>query len=147
MGVKPFFSYFGGKWTLAPRYPKPEHGTIVEPFAGSAGYAIRYPDREVILVERAPVIEGDYSAAPDVEATWFVDPPYIGSRHHYLARVDSLRSLSTWCRTRRGLTIVCEQDGAEWLPFTPFRAAKSISRGSYGEVVCIQRDAVNTPSE
>jgi hypothetical protein len=25
---------------------------IIEPFAGSAGYATRYPDREVVLVER-----------------------------------------------------------------------------------------------
>jgi hypothetical protein len=51
---RPFFSYFGGKWTLAPRYPALEHDLVVEPFAGSAGYATRYPDREVVLVERAP---------------------------------------------------------------------------------------------
>jgi hypothetical protein len=29
---------------------------IIEPFAGSAGYATGYPDREVVLVERAPHI-------------------------------------------------------------------------------------------
>ncbi len=54
--IRPFFSYFGAKWRLAPRYPAPAHRTIVEPFAGSAGYACRYPDHRVILVERDPVI-------------------------------------------------------------------------------------------
>lgn len=226
--MRPFFSYFGGKWTLAPHYPAPGLGDrIVEPFAGSAGYATRYPDREVILVERSPliaslwrwlvgvsvdevmalpldpakteglcegaksligfwcargrcrpartlgsawlrsgkwpssfwgesararvatqvtqirhweIIEGDYSRAPDVNAFWFVDPPYVGARH-YLARVDSFEALGDWCRSRRGTVIVCEQTGAEWLPFVPFRQAKSISRGQYGEVVYLQEVA------
>jgi hypothetical protein len=30
----------------------------VEPFAGAAGYSTRYPDRNVILVDRDPVITG-----------------------------------------------------------------------------------------
>lgn len=37
-------------------YPAPRHRTIVEPFAGAAGYSLRYPDRDVILVERYHVI-------------------------------------------------------------------------------------------
>lgn len=52
----PLFSYFGSKWTIATSYPAPMHRTIVEPFAGSAGYALRYASREVILVERDPVV-------------------------------------------------------------------------------------------
>lgn len=221
--MRPFFSYFGSKWTLAPAYPPPEHAMVIEPFAGSAGYATRYADREVILVERFPqlaalwrwligvsvdevmalpldvektdglrdeaksligfwcargrvrpantarsrwmtsgrwpssfwgerirqrtaeqvqrirhwrVIEGDYTSAPDVEATWFIDPPYIGARH-YLARVADYDALGEWCRRRRGLTVVCEQSGATWLPFTPFRTAKSLTHESYVEVAWI----------
>ena len=222
-GLRPFFSYFGGKWALAPKYPKPEHGVIVEPFAGSAGYATRYPEQEVILVERCPriaamwrwligvsadevmalpvdlenfsaldglpapaqtlirfwhargrtrppttfsswkrqgkwptsfwgisvrervaiqvqairhwkMIEGDYTDAPDVQATWFVDPPYEASRH-YPERPDSYSALARWCRARRGCVIVCEQQNAKWLPFRPFSVAKSISRSQYKEVV------------
>lgn len=229
IGIRPFFSYFGGKWTLAPKYPAPEHAMIVEPFAGSAGYATRYPEREVVLVEKAPhiamlwrwligvsvdevmslpvdlndlndlgnlsdpaqtlirfwcargrtrtpstisswmtsgkwpasfwgvyardriaaqvqairhwrVIEGDYTDAPDVLATWFVDPPYEGDRH-YCARVASYPALAAWCLARRGLVIACEQGDASWLPFRRFRNAKNIARGAYKEVVWTQRKA------
>jgi len=54
--LRPFFSFFGGKWTLSTRYPAPAYPTIVEPFAGSAGYSTRFADRDVILVEREPVV-------------------------------------------------------------------------------------------
>lgn len=54
--LKPFWRYFGGKWRAAPRYPAPAHRSIVEPFAGAAGYSLRYADRHVVLVERDPTI-------------------------------------------------------------------------------------------
>lgn len=58
--LRPFFRYYGGKWRSVERglYPHPLHERIVEPFAGSAGYALHYPSREVVLVERDPVIAG-----------------------------------------------------------------------------------------
>lgn len=55
-GLRPFWRYYGGKWRLAPRYPAPRYSTIIEPFAGAAGYSLRYPDRRVILVEKYPTI-------------------------------------------------------------------------------------------
>jgi hypothetical protein len=55
-GLRPFWRYYGGKWRSAPKYPPPRHATIIEPFAGAAGYSLRYPDREVILVEKYHVI-------------------------------------------------------------------------------------------
>lgn len=39
--LKPFWRYYGGKYRAAPRYPVPLHRTIVEPFAGAAGYSLR----------------------------------------------------------------------------------------------------------
>lgn len=56
--LRPFWRYYGAKWRLAPRYPAPRHDTIIEPFAGAAGYSLRYPNRRVILVEKYPVIAG-----------------------------------------------------------------------------------------
>lgn len=209
--LRSFWSYYGAKWQLVPRYPAPEHGLIVEPFAGSACYALAYPERDVVLAESDPVVAGlwrwligaspsdvldlpdpepgqdiaeldvpeparhligfwcargqirprrhaggswmtehkarrpgsfwgrparemiarqvhairhwrvvdDYRECPDQEATWFVDPPYRGPGRHYRhgsARLD-FGSLASWCRSRRGLRIVCEQRGADWLPF------------------------------
>lgn len=46
------FSYFGSKTTVAKFYPPPQHDTIIEPFAGTAKYALRYYDRDVILVDK-----------------------------------------------------------------------------------------------
>ena len=56
--MKPMFSYFGAKWRLSKYLPAPREGlTIVEPFAGSACYSLRYgANREVLLVDKNPVI-------------------------------------------------------------------------------------------
>lgn len=45
------FSYYGSKGNLVNLYPAPQHSRIIEPFAGSARYALKYFDRDVILVD------------------------------------------------------------------------------------------------
>lgn len=54
--LRPFFHYFGSKYSLVPYYPKPANGLIIEPFAGSACYACAYPDRRVLLYDLNPII-------------------------------------------------------------------------------------------
>lgn len=212
-GLRPFWRYYGAKWRIAPRYPAPRHRTIIEPFAGAAGYSLRYPDREVILVEKYHVIaeiwrwlisatpdevraipntaaaeprltlsagcrahrarghgklwgwtealrervasqvtaikhwqiiEGDYSAAPDIVATWFVDAPYRGRQgRHYIhpsGRLD-YPALARWCRARCGQTIVCEAAGADWLPFAPFGEVHGMSGAPSREAIWWQDSA------
>ena len=236
------FYYYGGKRRLAGFYPSPQHDVIVEPFAGSAAYAMRHldpatrtrPVERVILVEKDPrvcatwerllamkptdldkfaipkvgerisdfllmtsacsnriartetmivttrmpvviermlrqialllphtkgrveIINGDYTAAPKLEATWFIDPPYqVSGRAQakgmgYAPNCDSYsldyEALAQWCRKRRGQTIVCEQAGASWLPFQPLRAARDSIGKFRDEVVWV--DAVHEhPSE
>jgi len=51
MKARSVMSYYGSKYRLAPRYPTPRHDTIVEPFAGGAGYALHYPERKVHLYD------------------------------------------------------------------------------------------------
>ena len=67
--LRPFFGFYGGKWRTAPHYPYPRHSIIVEPFAGSAGYSVRYADHEVWLFDVDPYIAGVWryliSASPD----------------------------------------------------------------------------------
>lgn len=83
--LRPFFSYYGGKWRdAAKHYAPPQHGTIVEPFAGSAGYSLRYADRRVVLCEIDPILVGlwrylirvrpeEIMAIPDVPLDGSVD--------------------------------------------------------------------------
>lgn len=228
MILRPFWRYYGGKWRAAPRYPKPQYDTIIEPFAGSAGYSLRYPDREVILVEKyhviaeiwrwligvsadevmaipavdavadlpewvpqaarwlvgmcmrpqstrpsavlaevlrrrkhSPVegwtlemrarvaaqvgcirhwkiIEGDYTLAPDIEATWFVDPPYQGKPgRRYVCSMAKLdfSELATWCRSLGRQTIVCESTSATWIPFVPFGETRGMTGAPSREAI------------
>ena len=57
-GLRPFWTFFGGKWRIAPKYPAPVYDTIIEPFAGEAGYALRHASAKVVLVEADPLIAG-----------------------------------------------------------------------------------------
>ena len=230
--LKPFFCYYGGKWRATPKYPPPLFRTIVEPFAGAAGYSTRYPDRRVILIEKDPivaalwrwlisvsasevrripllapgqtvddlhvceeakslvgfwlnkgsaqpkkrpssrflaltrpdshwgevireriatqveqirhwrVIEASYSeTAPAIRATWHVDPPYQLRGIHYRcsAKAIDFAHLARWCQALRGQVMVCEQEGADWLPFEflgTFRANNSKNgKGHTAEVL------------
>lgn len=54
--LKPFWRGYGGKYRIAPLYPQPKFETIVEPFAFTAGYSLRYAKHRVILVEKNEVV-------------------------------------------------------------------------------------------
>jgi len=63
---------------------------------------------------------GDYRGAEQASpATYFVDPPYVVAGHHYRhgSRDLDFDALGAWCRGLRGQAIVCEAQGAGWLPF------------------------------
>lgn len=60
-GLRRFFRYYGSKHRIAHLFPSPEHRTVVEPFAGSAGYALLHYARRVVLVEKDPIVAGVWS--------------------------------------------------------------------------------------
>lgn len=209
--MRPFFSYYGAKWTGAKHYGPPRRGLVIEPFAGSACYStrwahptvrlydvspdicdlwdflIRCSDRDIAgipdafesdeefqslprpqrllcgfwvskgraeasgvlspwyfayrgstdcrvwgpavkarIVRQKPLIAGwsvdclSYDKVPLIEAHWHVDPPYsndAGSRYPH-GRLDHA-ALGAWCRSLPGTVDVCENVGADWLPFSP----------------------------
>jgi hypothetical protein len=221
--ARPFFGFYGGKWRDAIKnYPAPEHATLVEPFAGSAGYSLRYPGLRVVLCELDPIIasvwqflvqasEQEIMRIPDVpldgsvddlpvcqearwlvgfwlnraassprrspsswmreqirpgsfwgervrrtiaaqlglirhwrvmncsyeecpvtsRATWFVDPPYqlAGSHYRFGSSGIDYAQLADWCRSRPGQVIVCENAGADWLPFQEVADVKTTRPG------------------
>ncbi len=213
--LKSFFSFYGSKYQLAKYYPGPQHDIIIEPFAGSAGYSLHYPNYRVRLYDLDPRIvstwqylirvsereildlpdllgwetthdldvceeaknligwwlntastqpkrsasarmrsgkgsgfwgpdirqriarqlqyirhwsveHAHYEFIPETEAVWFVDPPpppYQTAGKYYTksSREIDFHQLSRWCRSLPGQVIVCENIGADWLPFQPFR--------------------------
>lgn len=56
------FPYYGAKHRLARFYPAPQHDTIIEPFAGAAGYSTYWAQqpriRRVVLIDADPFVIG-----------------------------------------------------------------------------------------
>lgn len=202
------FSYYGSKSKIAKYYPAPNHLTIVEPFAGSARYSLRWFWFDVTLIEKDEkvfavwdflqkassrdilslpdvengvplnslpnwqqmsdgeryligfcsnggssqpknvsgrhnfnswnrdkkriseslhkirhwnIIQGDYEVAPDIDGTWFIDPPYQIKGKWYKHHEIDYPALAAWSKSRKGQVMVCENEGADWLPFVHLR--------------------------
>lgn len=52
----PLFKWFGSKWLSSKTLPAPIHDSIVEPFAGGAGYSLRHSSSKVLICESDPHI-------------------------------------------------------------------------------------------
>jgi 16S rRNA G966 N2-methylase RsmD len=59
--------------------------------------------------------------AEDIEATWFVDPPYFkgGNYYQFGNKGFDYNELKNWILLRRGQIIVCENSSATWMDFKP----------------------------
>jgi len=76
--LRPFFHYFGAKWSAGARYPKPSFPHIVEPFAGSACYSLRYYDRKVTLIDLDPIVAGIWDYLINVKESEVLSLPMLG---------------------------------------------------------------------
>ena len=66
------------------------------------------------------LIVGDYTLAPDVEATWFIDPPYKsnpGDGYEHGSSDLDYSIVAKWAMSRRGQLICCEGEFGDYLPF------------------------------
>jgi len=65
------------------------------------------------------IYHGDYNNLENIEATWFIDPPYEtqGKWYRHGCKDIDYTELGEWCLSRKGQVIVCENIGADWLPF------------------------------
>jgi len=233
--MRPFFSYYGAKWRIAAKCPAPQYDKIIEPFAGSAGYSVRYGSSLVDLYDISPSISriwqglintsaeeilnlpidnfeliseldlpkwccdligywiakgreypakswsawgrqfrgGDaarvwgwkvreriasqiamiqgwsfspssYELISNQRATWFIDPPYQGEcgRRYECSDID-YSHLADWCLSRKGQVIVCEAEGAKWLPFKTlgaFQGTNSTNRARISKEVIFTQE-------
>ncbi|MFK5969568.1 MAG: hypothetical protein QM487_05535 [Candidatus Marithrix sp.] len=84
------------------------------------------------------IINSDYSEAPDIMATWFIDPPYKGESgmgYRYSSKLIDYEQLSKWILQRKGEVIVCEGQYADYLPFKPLLDLKGIAGKISKEVI------------
>jgi hypothetical protein len=224
------FSFYGSKWRAAPKYQPPQEKLIIEPFCGSASYAmLHHRSHDVWINDVDPCIFGiwtylqkatradilalpldvsnvdaldepqavkdligfwftkatpipakekvgwarggeyeiqywsegrrnriaeqvefihdwkitnlPYDKLPNENATWFIDPPYCGvaGRAYKFDFVD-YEFLGFWCKQRAGQVIVCENEGAAWLPFRSFGEFKTVREGKSIEVVWTNKE-------
>lgn len=50
------FGYYGSKSKIVNKYQKPKFNVIIEPFAGTAQYSLKYWENDIILIEKYDVI-------------------------------------------------------------------------------------------
>lgn len=145
----PLFKWFGSKWLSSKILPEPQCDTIIEPFAGGAGYSLRHSQKKVILVETDPHIgaikhwryfSGDGRMLMlqwSEHVTWFIDPPYQFNYQYKAASIDYLQ-LAQIIDLLQGQVIVCEalcqktNTRPTWLPFEDF-GSRITSRRKAGD--------------
>lgn len=72
------------------------------------------------------IYQGDYIEAPDVQATWFIDPPYQNGGYKYKHNQIDYIALAQWCRGRKGQVIVCENTTSDWMDFKPLKQMRGV---------------------
>ena len=95
-------------------------------------------------VKHWTILHGAYTDSPDLDATWFVDPPYAGepgSGYRFGSSTLDFEALGGWIRTRRGQVIACEGGLGTYLPFGPLRPGVDIPGETRHEFVWCNGEA------
>ena len=153
--LRPFFSYFGSKYTLAPRYPAPIIGhQIIEPFAGSAGYSTYYPHYEVILCDISEVICGVWEYLINVSEQELLSLPMLSPGEdipHTL--IDEARAfIGFWCQKantnpaqrKRNTNWNANKPMCDWSEQIRARTARQLQYIRHWKVQCTSYDLIDT---
>jgi len=106
--------------TGAPCVPKKTASkwkTVIRP--NTQNYKLKNIANNLNKIRHWKIQLGNYDEIKNQKATWFVDPPYIvaGKYYKHSSKNIDYKKLSNWCESRIGQVIVCEGEGADWLPF------------------------------
>ena len=88
-------------------------------WASTPNYSLKQISKNLKNIKHWKVNYGDYKNIPNIEATWFIDPPYKNGGQYYSINDIDYEELSKWCKSRKGQVIVCENSDADWLNFKP----------------------------
>jgi site-specific DNA-adenine methylase len=101
----------------------------------------RHMAADLHKIKHWTIVCGDYTESPDVEATWFIDPPYKGGSgmgyRHNSALMD-YEALADWAMSRKGQVIFCEGNEGDYLPFVRLREQKGVAGKSSSELVFVR---------
>jgi hypothetical protein len=100
----------------------------------------------VYKVKHWRILAEDYTAAPDIEATWFVDPPYKsapGDGYAHGSSVLDYQALARWVMKRKGQVISCEGEFGDYLPFRELLTLPGVA-GKQSKEKIYYRPAPNT---
>jgi hypothetical protein len=64
---------------------------------------LRVFEENLFKIKHWKIICGDYSEAPDIDATWFIDPPYKGESgmgYGYGSNLINYDKLAVWSKRR-----------------------------------------------
>lgn len=89
------------------------------------------------------IINGDFTDAPDIEATWFIDPPYKGDAgmgYRFSSKLINYENLALWAKNRKGEVIFCEGKNGDYLPFKPLIDLKGVAGKVNKEVIFYQSE-------
>ena len=92
------------------------------------------------------IYKADYSSAPNIEATWFIDPPYkglSGMGYRHSSKILNYETLAQWTLKRKGEIIFCEGIEADYLPFKPLIELKGVAGKSSKEMIYYQNVSKN----
>lgn len=89
---------------------------------------------DLVCIQHWTVTGKPYNELPNIECTHFIDAPYIDLPGSYEYENIDFDHLAYWCKSRLGQVIVCEREGARWLPFKPLRITKNLRREDCSEV-------------
>lgn len=94
------------------------------------------------------IICGDYREAPDINATWFIDPPYRlnpGMGYRFGSDLIDYSELAKWITQRKGEVIACEGEFGDYLPFKPLMTMKGVAGKKSKEQIYYQCDLPTRP--
>lgn len=86
--------------------------------------------QQLFKIRHWEIKQGDYSKIQNQKATWFIDAPYFvgGNKYKFGSHKIDYNHLSTWCKSREGQIIVCENTNASWMNFKPIKTQRGVQK-------------------
>lgn len=105
--------------------------------------SLRVMKENLHKVKHWEIYNKDYLCHENIEATWFIDPPYKGDPglgYGYSSKDINYDQLAEWALSRKGEIICCEGINGDYLPFTPLMNLKGVAGKSSLEKIYYRSD-------